>query len=63
MTREHFLATAPTHEDETASSAVLRAAKKGAAVIALVPVAILSVTGCSNSESSAPATANSEEWT
>lgn len=63
MTREHFLATAPTHEDETAPSAVLRAAKKGAAVIALVPVAILSVTGCSNSESSAPATANSEEWT
>lgn len=63
MTREHFLATAPTHEDETAPSAVLRAAKKGATVIALVPVAILSVTGCSNSESSAPATANSEGWT
>lgn len=28
MTREHFLATAPTYEDETAPSAVLRAAKK-----------------------------------
>lgn len=63
MTREHFLATAPTHEDETTPSAVLQAAKKGVAVVALVPAAIFGVTGCSSSESSAPATANNEEWT
>ena len=59
MTREHF----STHEDKTVSSAVLRAAKKGAAVVALVPVAVLGVAGCSSNESSAPTTANSEEWT
>ena len=67
MTREHFLATAPTHEDETAPSAVLRAAKKGAAVAALMPAALFGVTGCSSDESAeknpAPATANSEGWT
>lgn len=59
MTREHF----STHEDKTASSAVLRATKKGAAVVALVPAAVFGVAGCSNGESSAPATANSEGWT
>ena len=63
MTREYFSATTPTHEDETAPSAVLRAAKKGAAVVALVPAAIFGVAGCSSSESSTPATANSEGWT
>lgn len=59
MTREYF----STHEDKTVSSAVLRAAKKGAAVVALVPVTVLGVAGCSSNESSAPATANSEGWT
>ncbi len=59
MTREHF----STHEDKTTPSAVLQAAKKGAAVVALVPAAIFGVAGCSSSEGSAPATANSEGWT
>lgn len=59
MTREHF----STHEDKTTPSAVLQAAKKGAAIVALVPAAVFGVAGCSSNESSAPATADSEGWT
>jgi hypothetical protein len=63
MTREHFSATTPTHEDEAAPNTVLQAIKKGVAVAALMPAAVIGVTGCSSSESSAPTTANSEGWT
>ena len=63
MTREYFSATTPAHEDETAPSTVLQAIKKGVAVAALMPAAVIGVTGCSSSESSAPATANSKKWT
>lgn len=63
MTREYFSATTPTHEDETAPNTVLQAIKKGVAVAALMPPAVIGVAGCSSSEGSAPATANSEGWT
>ena len=59
MTREYF----STHEDKTTPSVVLQAAKKGAAIVALVPAAVFGVAGCSSNESSAPATADSEGWT
>lgn len=66
MTREHFSATTPTHEDETAPSAVLRAIKKGVAVTALMPPAVIGVAGCSNGENPVPAataTTEDNEWT
>ena len=68
MTREYFSATTPTHEDETAPNTVLQAIKKGVAVAALMPPAVIGVVGCSSDESAekpapAPATANSEGWT
>ena len=65
MTREHFSATTPTHEDEAAPNTVLQAIKKRVAVAALMPAAVIGVAGCSNGENPVPATATTEdnEWT
>ena len=66
MTREHFSATTPTHEDKTTPSAALRALKRGVAAAALMPAAVISVAGCSNGENPVPAataTTEDNEWT
>ncbi len=66
MTREYFSATTPTHEDETAPNTVLQAIKKGVAVAALMPPAVIGVAGCSNGENPVPAataTTEDNEWT
>lgn len=66
MTQEYLPTATPTHEDETTPSAVLQAIKKGVAVAALMPAAVIGVAGCSNGENPVPAataTTEDNEWT